>query len=98
MDWDWSYILKDSIKDGKIREIHLKNIPVLKDCEHWEDVKEIGLVDHETKYAHYNGMLVWYGSRIYYITRRKMEALSPYRKWDKRNRVEVTDIAKKKKR
>ncbi|MCS7206074.1 MAG: hypothetical protein NZ853_10295 [Leptospiraceae bacterium] len=90
----WERILKDSVKDGTIRELHLRHIPTLKNCENWNDVEEIGLVDHRTKYAHYKGILVKYGERIYFVPEKRMQALAPYRPWKTKKVIKVIDVEK----
>jgi len=92
---EWEKILKDSVKDNAIRELHLRHVPVLKTCENWNDVKEIGIVDHRTKFAHYKGLLVRYGERIYYVPEARMEALAPFRAWNTKVHIKVTDPEKK---
>jgi hypothetical protein len=92
---EWEKILKDSVKDNSIRELHLRHVPVLKTCENWNDVKEIGLVDHRTKFAHYKGLLVRYGERIYYVPEARVEALAPFRAWNMKTHIKVTDPEKK---
>jgi len=95
----WEKILRDSVKDGIIRELHLRHVPTLKTAENWNDVKEIGLVDHRTKYAHYKGMLVKYGDRIFYVSEERMQALAPFRQWKAKNRIRVIETeAEQKKR
>ena len=91
---EWERILRDSVHDGSIRELHLRKVPVLKTCENWNDVKEIGLVDHRTKYAHYKGVLVKYGDRIFYVSEERMQALAPFRAWKAKNRIKVVDAEK----
>ena len=91
---EWERILRDSVQDGSIRELHLRKVPVLKTCENWNDVKEIGLVDHRTKYAHYKGVLVKYGDRIFYVSEERMQALAPFRTWKAKNRIKVVDPEK----
>ena len=39
---EWQKILADSVQDGKIKELHLKKIPVLKTCDNWREVEPIG--------------------------------------------------------
>ncbi len=90
----WEKILKDSVQDGTIRELHLRHIPTLKTCENWNDVEEIGLVDHKTKYAHYKGILVKYGERIFYVPEKRMQALAPYRPWKTKKVIKVIDVEK----
>lgn len=90
----WERILRDSVKEGTIRELHLRHVPVLKTAENWNDVKEIGLIDHRTKYAHYKGILVKYGDRIFYVSEERMQALAPFRQWNTKKSIKVTDIEK----
>jgi hypothetical protein len=91
----WERILRDSVQEGTIRELHLRHVPTLKTAENWNDVKEIGLIDHKTKYAHYKGLLVRYGDRIFYVSEERMQALAPFRQWKAKNRIKVTDPEKK---
>ena len=88
---EWERILRDSVKDGTIRELHLRKVPVLKTCENWADVQELGLVNHQTKYAHYKGCLVKYGERLFYVSEDRMQALAPYRDWKAKNQIKVID-------
>jgi len=92
---EWERILKDSVKDGTIKELYLRKVPVLKTCENWNDVQEVGLIDHFTKYAHYKGILVKYGERLFYVSEERMQALAPYREWKTKNKIKVTDPEKK---
>ena len=92
---EWERILRDSVKEGSIRELHLRKVPTLKTAENWNDVQEVGLVDHRTKYAHYKGILVKYGDRLFYVSEERMQALAPFRKWNTKTKIKVTDIEKK---
>jgi hypothetical protein len=92
---EWERILRDSVKEGTIRELHLRHVPTLKSAENWNDVKEIGMIDHRTKYAHYKGIIVKYGDRIFYVSEQRMQALAPYRTWDTRRKLKVTEVEKK---
>ncbi len=89
--------LGDSLERGEIRELHLRHIPVLKNCENWYEVKEIGFIDHHTKYAHYKGLIVKYGHRFYYLTEESMQALAPYRSWNTKTNLNVYEVEKKSK-
>ncbi len=88
----WENILKDAVKGNRIKELHLRNIPILKNCENWNNVKELGVIDHKTRYAHYKGMIVNYGEGIFYVTDETIDALSPYRSWNKKNKLVVFDL------
>jgi hypothetical protein len=70
-------------------------VPVLKTCENWNAVEEVGLIDHQTRFAHYKGIIVKYGERIFYVPEKRMEALAPYRPWKTKVRLKVTDLEKK---
>ena len=88
---NWEHVLRDAIKDGEIRELHLRNLPVLKNCQNWNEVKELASVDHKTKYAHYNGLLVRHASSLYYLPQERVEALKPFRSWEYKNKIKVID-------
>ncbi|MCB1165786.1 MAG: hypothetical protein KDK37_06025 [Leptospiraceae bacterium] len=92
---EWEKVLRDSVKNGTIRELHLRHVPVLKTCENWNAVEEVGLIDHQTRFAHYKGIIVKYGERIFYVPEKRMEALAPYRPWKTKVRLKVTDPEKK---
>ena len=89
---EWERILKDAVKDNSIKELHLSKVPSLKTCEDWKQVTEVGLINHKTKYAHYKGALVRYGDRLYYVTEQRLEAISPYRSWNFKKTIKVTEI------
>lgn len=95
MPMDYERTLRDAVKNGQIKELHLRHVPVLKTCEDWNAVEEIGLIDHHTKYAHYKGIIVKYGERIFYVPEKRMEALAPYRSWKVKTKLKVTDPEKK---
>lgn len=91
---DWDYILRDAVKDGSIKELHLRKIPSLKTVDDWTKVQEVGLVDHRTKYAHYKGALVKYGERLYFVAEQRLEAIAPFRPWNFKVKIKVTDPEK----
>ncbi len=86
---EWERILRDSVQNGTIRELHLRHVPVLKTCEDWNAVQELGLVNHKTRYAHYKGILVKYGERLYYVPEARMQALAPFRTWKAKTKIKV---------
>ncbi|MCE9500964.1 MAG: hypothetical protein K8R21_10775 [Leptospira sp.] len=91
---EWEHILRDAVKENAIKELHLRKVPSLKTCEDWKKVIEIGLVDHKTKYAHYKGGLVKYGDRLYFVADQRLEALTPFRAWNFKNKIKITDPEK----
>jgi hypothetical protein len=89
---DWDYVLRDAVKDNSIRELHLKKVPSLKTCDDWKKVAEVGLIDHKTKYAHYKGGLVKLGERLYFVDEKILDVIAPFRQWNFKNKIKVTDI------
>ena len=57
---DWHVLLEKSLDKGEVRELHLYQIPLLKTCDNWGAVKELGKVDFKGKHARYAGGLVKY--------------------------------------
>ncbi|MBN1501099.1 MAG: hypothetical protein JW982_13140 [Spirochaetes bacterium] len=86
---EWEKVLRNSVKDGVIAELHLKKIPVLKNCENWKMVEPIGYVDHQMKFSHYKGLLVLHQDRIYFVSSSTINALSEFIKWDIKKRITV---------
>ncbi len=75
---EWETILRNAVSNGKIREIHLGKIPVLKTCDNWKNVKPIGWVDHKMKHSHYKGGLVKLEGKIYFVKDITLYALNQY--------------------
>ena len=87
---EWEKLLTDSVVDGRIKELHLKKIPVLKTCNNWKEVEAVGWVDHQMKYTHYKGALVKLGGKIYFVPEKVINALSEYINWKFPLQIEVT--------
>lgn len=88
---EWEKILRDAVKDNSIKELYLKKVPSLKTCDDWKKVSEVGLVDHRTKFAHYKGGLVRYGEKLFFVNEQRLEAIAPYRSWNFKTKIKVTD-------
>ena len=86
---EWQKILADAVQDGKIKELHLKKIPVLKTCDNWREVEPIGWIDHPMKLTHYKGALVKLRGNIYFVTEKTINALSEYINWKISQRINV---------
>ncbi len=91
---DWETLLSRGLTEGKIRELHLYKVPVLKTCDNWSAVKELGRVDFKGKHADYHGALVKYAEKFYFVTDARIEALAPYREWDLKKKISVIPEAK----
>ena len=49
---EWEKILADSVRDGVIKELHLRKLPVLKAVDNWKKVELVGWIDHQMKYTY----------------------------------------------
>ena len=87
---EWETILADAVKNGKIRELYLSKLPVLKTTSNWKKVELVGWVDHQLKYTHYRGALVHLNQKLYFVREATINALQSYLKWKVKNKIEVT--------
>ena len=85
----WQEILRNSISGETIKAGTLRRIPHLKACPYWDRATFLGWVSYQLAFATYDGGLVKYDNRIYYVNRSQIEALRPWVKWDLRKRVTV---------
>lgn len=95
---DWETIFTRQLNEGKIRELYLYKIPVLKTVDNWGAVKEVGRVDFKGKHTDYHGAIVKYAEKFYFVTDARIEALAPYRKWDLKTKLKVITEAELKKK
>jgi len=86
---EWEKLLRNAVHDGKIKELYLRKIPVLKNCENWKNVEPLGYVDHKGKYAIYKGMLVKLKDNLFFVNEKTIAALSQYINWKKTNKITV---------
>ena len=86
---DWEVLLERGIEKGEVRELYLYQVPLLKTCDNWSAVKEVGRVDFKGKHANYNGGLIRYANKIYFVPEARIQALSPYRKWNFKAKLKV---------
>ena len=96
---NWELLLARSLEDYNIRELYLYQLPVLKTCNNWPAVKEIGRVIFEGKHSNYNGGIVKYAEKLYFVPAPRLKALAAYRKWNFKKMIKVVteeDFAKKK--
>ncbi len=80
-DYKYEELLRNSIVGNKIKASHLVHIPKMKDCDHWEDATFIGRVKYKFKYSEYDGGLIKYHGRIYYINTKQITPLAQCYKW-----------------
>lgn len=85
----WQDLLKDSVKGNSIKASSLRRIPQLKACPHWDRAIFLGAISHRVALAVYEGGLVNYDGRIYYVNASQIEALRPYVRWNQKKRITV---------
>ncbi len=86
---EWESILKDAVKDGKIRELYLKKIPVLKTCNNWKKVEPVGWIDYKMKLSYYRGGLVRLMGKLYFVPENTIAALAEFFELKFKKRIEV---------
>lgn len=79
---EWERILADAVKDGQIKELYLRKLPVLKTTTNWKKIELVGWVDHQMKYTHYKGGLVRLNGKLYFVQDKTIQALQQYMDWD----------------
>jgi len=87
----WQDMLRNSVSNEAIRASSLRRIPQLKACPFWDRAEFLGRISHKVKVANYDGGLVKYDGRIYYVNRSQIEALRGFVRWDLRKTIIVTD-------
>jgi hypothetical protein len=85
----WQEVLRNSIKKETIKATALRKIPHLKNCPYWDRAVFLGCISYRLSFANYDGALVKYDNRVYYVNRSQMEALRPWLRWDLRKKVTV---------
>lgn len=77
------------IEEGVVRELYLYKIPVLKNCDNWGSVKEVGKIEFRGKHSDYRGAIVQYANSYYFLPNARIDALSPFRKWNFKKTLRV---------
>lgn len=78
---DLQHLILDGLDKGVIRELYLYKLPVMKTCDNWGAVKEVGLINFRGKHANYHGGLVKYMDKVYFVSQSRLDAVGAYRKW-----------------
>ncbi len=86
---DWEHILSDSVKDGRIKELHLSKVPVLKTVDNWKSVELVGWVNHQMKHSLYKGGLVKVNGKLYFVREQTINALSEFMEWNFPQKITV---------
>lgn len=87
----WQDILRNSVSGDSIKASNLRKIPQLKDCPYWDRAVFLGTLSYRVNLANYDGGLVKYDNRIYYVSRSQIEALRRYVRWNLRKRITVIE-------
>lgn len=85
----WESILSEAVKDGMIRELHLRKLPVLKTTNNWKEVEMVGWVDFQMKHAHYKGALAKLNGKLYFVREQTINALRGYINWKISSKIRV---------
>lgn len=92
---EWDNILADAVQDGKIKELYLSKVPVLKTTDNWKSVELLGWVDHKMRHSHYRGALVKLNSKLYFVQEKTINALREFMEWN--FPMEITVLKEKEK-
>jgi hypothetical protein len=87
----WQDMLSNAVHKESIKASNLRHIPQLKACPFWDRAVFLGKINHKTGVANYDGGLVKYEGRIYYVNRSQIEALRTFVRWDQRKTIAVID-------
>ena len=68
----WQDVLKNSVSKETIKASNLRRIPQLKACPFWDRAIFMGKISYKSPVANYDGGIVKYDGRIYYVNRSQM--------------------------
>jgi hypothetical protein len=87
----WQDLLRNSVSKESIKAGNLRKIPQLKACPYWDRAVFLGRISYKTPVANYDGGLVKYDGRIYYVNRSQIDALQSFVHWDLKKTVSVLE-------
>jgi hypothetical protein len=87
----WQDLLRNSVSKETIKAGNLRKIPQLKACPYWDRAVFLGTLSYKVQFANYDGGLVKYDGRIYYVNRSQIEALQSFVHWDMKKRINVIE-------
>jgi hypothetical protein len=87
----WQDVLLEAAAGDIIKASSLRRIPHLKDCPYWDKAIFLGKINHRVQYANYDGGLVKYANRIYYVNSAQIEALRPWVRWNLKKIITVVE-------
>jgi len=74
-----------------IKSSTLRRMPQLKACPYWDRAVFLGRLVYKSQVASYDGGIVKYEGRLYYVNRSQIEALQAFVRWDQRKRISVIE-------
>ena len=86
---EWEKLLTDSVKNGQIKELHLRKLPLLKTTTNWKKVELVGWIEHQLKYTFYKGGLVKQNNKLYFVQDSTIKALQEFMNWDFPQKIQV---------
>ncbi len=86
--------LTDKVKGDTIASDALRRVPQLKSCPRWDRATFLGCIRHSLEFASYDGGLVIYEDRLYYVNRSQIEALRPFVRWNLKKLIRVVEPPK----
>lgn len=86
---EWEKTLADAVKDGTIKELYLRKLPMLRTTTNWKKVELVGWIDHQMKHSHYKGGLIRLNGKLYFVQEKTIQALQPYMSWNFPQRIKV---------
>ncbi|HTO21523.1 MAG TPA: hypothetical protein VMQ10_03525 [Spirochaetia bacterium] len=87
----WQDVLSGAVHKETIKASSLRHIPQLKSCPYWDRAVFLGRIQYKTPVANYDGGLVKYDGRIYYVNRSQIEALREFVRWNQRKTISVIE-------
>ena len=87
----WQDILRNAVSKETINASNLRRIPHLTDCPFWDRAVFLGRISYRMRVANYDGGLVRYDGRIYYVNWSQIESLRKYVRWNLRKTIRVIE-------
>lgn len=86
---DVQHLVLEGLDKHIVRELYLYKIPVLKTCDNWSAVKEVGMINFRGRHANYLGGLIRYMDTVYFVSQARLDAVAAYRKWKFTGNIDV---------
>ncbi|MDH5719954.1 MAG: hypothetical protein OEZ13_04950 [Spirochaetia bacterium] len=89
MDSQLQKLVEDGLEKNRIRELYLYKVPTIRNVDDWTKVKEVGKIYFKGKHSTYNGGLIQYGNKYFFITDTVIVSLTKFRKWKFPTEIQV---------